>query len=132
MRKLLLLATMLICSVVAQSQTSSNVTLTWKASASSTTATPGAVSVFRAVGTCPATGIGTLTYQKVSTTAPAAGPFVDTAVSPSTTYCYYVTPVIGGISAAPSNTYQAVIPSAVAPVTIGGKVTQVTVTVTTN
>lgn len=116
----------------ANAQTSYSVKLNWTASTSSTT-TPGTVSVFRAVGNCPTTGIGSLTYSTLSTTAPAAGPFTDSTVAYATTYCYFVEEVISGKSSGPSNTFQAAIPSAIAPPSsLGGTVTQVVVTVTSN
>jgi hypothetical protein len=87
-----------------------SVTLNWIASADSTTTTPGTVSVFRATGTCPASGIGTLTYTTLTSTAPAGGPYTDTAVTVGSAYCYYITATIGSATSGPSNTVGAVIP----------------------
>lgn len=133
MKKLLLLAILMAATTAVHAQTSYSVALAWTASTSSTTATPGTVKVFRAAGACPASGIGTLTYSALTTTAPAAGPYKDTAVANGTTYCYYLEAVVGSATSGPSNTFQAAIPASVTPPgTLGGTVTTVTVTVTTN
>lgn len=100
---------------------SHSVTLTWTASTDSTTANPGTVNVLRATGNCPASGIGTLTYNTLTTTAPAGGPYVDNSVTSGTTYCYYVTATIGGQTSNPSNTFQSTIPVA-PPSSLSGQV----------
>lgn len=89
------------------------VTLSWVASTDSTSSNPGTVSVYRATGTCPASGIGTLTYSTLTAAAPAGGPYADTTVSAGT-YCYYVTATISGATSGPSNTFTAVVPTATA------------------
>lgn len=108
-------------SLHAQAQTSHQVTLRWTASPDSTTATPGTVTVYRATAACPSSGIGTLTYSKLTAAALAGGPYVDTAVTSGITYCYYVTATIGGLESNPSNTFQGQIPVA-APTTLTGTV----------
>lgn len=128
MKRFLLLITMLFVATASYAQTTYSVTLNWAASTSSTPAAPGTVTVYRATGTCPASGLGTLTYTALTTTAPDAGPYTDATVASGSTYCYYAEAVIGGASSAPSNTFSAVIPAAVAPIT-GLKGTVVTVTV---
>lgn len=131
-RKAVLILVILVSSLVVNAQVTYSVQLTWKPSSASTDKVPGAVTVMRAVGACPASGIGTLTYQTISTTAPAAGPFVDTAVNASTTYCYYIKAVVSGVTYGPSNTWQAAVPVAgTPPSALSGTVTQVTITVTT-
>ena len=109
MKRATLLLVLFASSAIAQGQHSA--TLTWTASSDSTTTTPGTVTVYRATAACPASGIGTLTYTPLTTTAPAGGPYVDTAVTVGTTYCYYVTATIGGSTSGPSNTFQAKIPA---------------------
>lgn len=78
-------------------------TLTYTASSDSTTATPGTVSVYRAVGACPASGLGSLTWTLVTSTAPAGGTYTDTLPTAGT-YCYYLTATINGATSAASNT----------------------------
>lgn len=97
-------------------QAAHSVTLNWTASTDSTTATPGTVSVFRALGACPATGLGTATYTALTTTALAGGPYIDTTVTAGSSYCYYIGATIGAATSGPSNTYSALIP--IAPPTI--------------
>src|SRR5579871_3112162 len=80
MKKLLWGLSLLLMAAAVQAQAAHQVTLTWTASKDSTTASPGTVSVYRAVGACPASGIGTLTYTALTSTAPAAGPYIDTTV----------------------------------------------------
>ncbi len=86
-----------------------SVSMTWTASADSTTTTPGTVSVWRASETCPAT-VSTTTpgFTAVTTTAPAGGPYADTTVTAGT-WCYFVTATISGATSGPSNTVQAVL-----------------------
>jgi hypothetical protein len=108
MKMLLLLALFLTIPTFAHAQ--HQVTLNWVASTDSTAATPGTVTVYRAAAACPASGIGTLTYTALSTTAPAGGPYTDTAVTSGSTYCYYVTATIGGATSGPSNTVSGTIP----------------------
>jgi len=102
-------------------QSTHQVTLRWTASPDSTTAAPGTVTVYRATAACPASGIGTLAYSKLTATALAGGPYVDTSVTTGSTYCYYVTATIGGLESNPSNTFQGQIPTA-PPSTLTGSV----------
>jgi hypothetical protein len=95
--------------VTAHAQTTHKVTLSWTASSDSTTATPGTVSVLRASGVCPATGVPA-TVTTLTTSAPAGGPYVDSTVTAGQ-YCYYVTATIGGATSVPSNTSGAPVPT---------------------
>ena len=111
MKKLLICALFVLAALSARAANAQHsVTLNWIASTDSTTTTPGTVSVFRATGTCPASGIGTLTYTTLTSTAPAGGPYTDTAVTVGSAYCYYITATIGSATSGPSNTVGAVIP----------------------
>lgn len=124
-----LLLVLLAVTFTAQAQSTFQVTLNWKASASSTTTTPGTVNVYRAVGACPpGNSLGTLTYTQLTSTAPAAGPYVDNTVVPATTYCYYIGATISGVSSGPSNTAQAITAPIPTPPT-GLTTTTVSVTV---
>jgi hypothetical protein len=87
-----------------------SVTLNWIASPDSTTAAPGTITVYRASAACPASGIGALSYTKLTSTAPAGGPYTDLAVTAGTTYCYYIVAVIGSATAPPSNALGGTIP----------------------
>jgi len=78
-------------------------TLTYTASSDSTTGNPGTVTVYRATGACPASGLGSLTFTAVTTTAPSGGPYTDTLPGPGT-YCYYLTATISGATSSPSLT----------------------------
>jgi hypothetical protein len=101
---------LLVLSAIACKAQSHQVTLTWTASKDSNASNPGTVSVYRAVGSCPPSGIGTLTYTPLTTAAPAGGPYPDTTVTAGMTYCYYVTATINGATSQPSNTASATIP----------------------
>jgi hypothetical protein len=101
---------LLVLSAIACKAQSHQVTLTWTASKDSNTSSPGTVSVYRAVGSCPAIGIGTLTYTNLTSAAPAGGPYIDSTVTAGTTYCYYITATINGATSQPSNTANATIP----------------------
>ena len=86
---------------------------------SCTTTTPCTAQVYRAVGTCPTSGIGTLGYNNLAssitaTTTTSTGSsfsFADSTAVVGTTYCYYgtVTYTSGGPASSPA-TYTAVIP----------------------
>lgn len=109
MRNILAILFFVAAATLAQAQ--HKVTLSWTASTDSTSSNPGTVSVYRATGTCPASGIGTLTYTTLTATAPAGGPYADSTVTAGT-YCYYVTATISGATSGPSNTVTAVVPTA--------------------
>jgi len=95
-----------------------SVTLSWTASVTSTTATPGTSNVYRETGTCPTTQpTSTVGFSQIATNITPSGPYTDTTVSTGTTYCYVVTAVIGGLESNPSNTFQAVISGLPSPPT---------------
>ena len=111
MKTRILLLTIFVLSLSAHAAAAQHsVTLNWIASTDSTTATPGTVTVYRATAACPASGIGTLTYTALTTTAAAGGPYTDSAVTTGVTYCYYLTATIGGATSGPSNTAGGTIP----------------------
>lgn len=110
MKKILaVFAILALAATLAHAQTSHKVTLSWTASADSTTASPGTVSVLRANGSCPATGVPA-TVTTLTTTALAGGPYTDSGVTAGQ-YCYYVTATIGGATSVPSNTSGAPVPT---------------------
>lgn len=86
--------------------------LTWGAAADATSAST--YNVYRAVGACPATGLGSLSFSKLGNTAVLA--FTDATVAIGNSYCYYATQEAGGFESVPSNT-------------AGGNVTPDTVTI---
>jgi len=100
---------LVLSAIVCRAQ-SHQVTLSWTASKDSSASNPGTVTVYRAVGSCPSSGIGTLTYTPLTTTAPAGGPYTDPTVTAGMTYCYYVTATINGATSQPSNTANATVP----------------------
>ena len=102
MKRLILLALLLLASS-AFAQTSHTATLTYTKSSDSTTANPGTVSVYRAVGVCPASGLGTLTFTMLTSTASPGGTYTDNLPGPGT-YCYYLTATISSATSGPSNT----------------------------
>lgn len=101
--RLKLLSLFVLLATIPAMAASHSVQLTWTASPDSTAQNPGTISIFRANATCPATGIGTLSWTLITSTAPAAGPYTDSTVSTGN-WCYYVTATIGGATSAPSNT----------------------------
>ena len=70
----------------------------------------GTTTLYQAVGTCPASGIGSLTYSQVSTQTALTGTYIYTGVSAATTYCAYATATVGSSVSPPSNTVQFTIP----------------------
>ncbi len=104
LRALLAVALLATASLHAQH----TVTLSWSASPSSTPTNPGTIQVFRSTGACPASGVPA-SPTSLTSAAPAAGPYVDSAVAPSTTYCYYVEAIISSAESTPSNTTQATV-----------------------
>lgn len=113
MKKIIsILSAVLFAAASMNAQAAHSVALSWSASSDSTSTTPGTVSVFRATGACPASGISGLTFAKIATSISAAGPYTDTTVTVGT-WCYYVAADIGGAESGPSNTFQApIIPAA--------------------
>jgi hypothetical protein len=95
-----LLVLLLAIPAFAASHTAS---ITYTASSDSSIGTPGTVTIYRAVGACPASGLGSLTFAQVTSTAPAGGPYTDTLPGVGT-YCYYATATISGATSIPSNT----------------------------
>jgi len=85
------------------------VTLTWAASADSTSSKPGTVSVYRANEACPATVSATSSgFTAITTAAAASGPYTDSTVTAGT-WCYFVTATIGSATSPASNAVQAVL-----------------------
>jgi hypothetical protein len=101
----ILLAALMLGSVAARAQAtpSHEVDLTWTASTDG-----GTVTVYRASGLCSAT---TLSFVKLTSTAPAGGPYKDTAVTAGN-YCYYVTATVNGTESVPSNSVNPSVPTA--------------------
>lgn len=76
--------------------------------------------LYRATGTCPASGIGTLTYTELTSTLAASAStttsqnwsYTDSTVVDGQTYCYYMTNTYtaGGPPSAASATFQLIIP----------------------
>lgn len=83
--------------------------LTWTASTDSTASNPGSVIVLKQVGACPVSG-GLTSPTTLTTSAPAAGPWEDTAVLSGQVNCYSVEALIGGETSAQSNTLQLTTP----------------------
>ena len=94
---------LLVLALPLAAQATHTATLPIGASPDSTTSNPGTVTVYRATGTCPTTGLGTLTFTTVTTSAPASGSYVDTLPGPGT-FCYYLTTTISGATSGPSGT----------------------------
>ena len=83
---------------------SHEVDLSWTASTDPSTT----VTVYRASGACSGSN---LTFTKLTTSAPAGGPYKDTSVTAGT-WCYYVTATANGSESSPSNNAAAVVPTA--------------------
>ena len=81
---------------------SHSATLSWAAPSDATASST--YNVYRATGVCPATGLGTLVFSKINSTAITTLSYVDSSVAIGTSYCYYGTQVQGTVEAAPGNT----------------------------
>ena len=101
--KALFASLLLVLALPLAAQATHTATLPIGASPDSTTSNPGTVTVYRATGTCPTTGLGALTFTAVTTSAPASGSYVDTLPGPGT-YCYYLTATISGATSGASGT----------------------------
>jgi hypothetical protein len=115
MKYFLCTAVLVLAATFGHAQATNTVSLSWQ-DTSCTATTPCTAQVFRATGSCPASGIGTLTYTELTALdaqATVAGAYSDTTAVQGQTYCYYVTDsfVTGGTSPSnPSNTFQLAIP----------------------
>lgn len=76
--------------------------LSWSAPSDATTGST--YNVYRAVGVCPTSGLGSLTFVKLNSTGITGLSFTDTSVSVGNSYCYYGTQVQGSAESVPSNT----------------------------
>lgn len=94
MKKHLLLALALLACAVCHAQTGYHVDLTWTASTSQCVSActgdtgPTLTNVYRTVVTAGCTG--GMVWTQIATGQPAGGPYVDTAVTSGTSYCYEV------------------------------------------
>lgn len=100
-------ALLLILAAMTAHAATKPITLTWTASPTSTTAVPGTVSLYSAPGTCPASGIGTLTYAVIASNQAPAGTYSYAPAAPGS-YCIYAVAVIGGATSLPSDTFQGI------------------------
>jgi hypothetical protein len=75
--------------------------LTWTAPSDANA--NSAYNVYRANATCPSSGIGTLTWTKLTATPQTALTYTDLTVTPGS-WCYYVTQTQGTAESGPSNT----------------------------
>lgn len=91
-------------SAKAQAAPAHEVDLTWTASPDG-----GTVSVYRAAGLCSATT--STSFTKLTSTAPAGGPYKDTTVTAGN-WCYYVTATVNGSESVASNTTNPSVPTA--------------------
>lgn len=112
------LALFLLLPAAAQAQ--HGISLTWTASTDATASSTA--NIYTATGTCPASGIGTLTWTKyvppTGTTIPAGGSYVVPGFTGGQIVCVYVTNVIGTVETQPSNTGGGMIPYAKPNLTI--------------
>ena len=75
--------------------------LSWPAPSDATTSS--SYNVYRANATCPTSGLGTLTWTKLTTTPIAALTYTDNSIGVGN-WCYYVTQLQQGAESVPSNT----------------------------
>ncbi len=132
-----ILITLAICigvmgAVPLKAQAAHSVDLTF-GDTSCTTAKPCTAQIYRFVGNCPASGIGSgLNWVPLTTTlagTPGAASqtwaFSDTQVAATATYCYYATATYtAGVDgpSGPSNTFQGTIPGPPSSGTLNGVV----------
>jgi hypothetical protein len=118
MKRILIVALIVLAAAVGRSQTTPAVSLTWS-DVSCTAATPCTAQVYRATVTagasCPAAGGASYTELTAVDSQPAvAGAYTDSTVTAGSTYCWYVTDsfATGGTSpSSPSNIFQLAIPN---------------------
>ena len=123
--KLIAIFGLLFASVSSFAATTPQVNLTWTASVTSTTATPGTVNVYTSSASGCATAAST-SFTQLATAQPAGGPYM-VANPPTGTSCYAVTAVIGGQESAFSNIVSVTVTAPPAPPTgLTGTVTYVT------
>jgi chitinase len=89
----------LINPVMAQGHTA---TLTITPASDAVSGTTG-YNIYRTPNACPVTGIGSLTWTKLTTTPITATTYTDSTLTPGT-WCYYVTANLGGVESVPSIT----------------------------
>lgn len=117
-RKMISFALLGLVALAASAQ-SPSIVLSWTPSVSSTTTTPGTVNVYRETGACIVAPTTTAGFSLIATGIAPAGPFPDATVKYSTTYCWVVTAVIGGVESAPSAPFQYTFPATpIAPPTL--------------
>ena len=58
---------------------------------------------YRAAGTCPVNGLGTLTWVKLTTTPISGLTYTDNSITVGA-WCFYATAIVNGVESAPSNT----------------------------
>lgn len=104
-----LLGILMVGSLIASGHST---TLTWTASVD----IPGAIpagsgyNVYRASGTCPASGAPTGAI-KLNSTVVAALTYIDSTITPGQ-WCYYATTLLNGVESVPSNSVQGATPVA--------------------
>ena len=104
--------------------TTPQINLTWTASVSSTTATPGTVNVYTSSASGCATAAST-SFTQLATGQPAGGPYT-VANPPTGTSCYALTAVIGGQESVFSNIISVTVTAPpAAPTGLTGTVTYV-------
>lgn len=79
-----------------------NALLSWSPAADATPAST--YNVYRANGVCPASGLGSLTFEKLNNLGISGTSYDDTTVAVGQAYCFYATQVQGSSESAPSNT----------------------------
>ena len=82
--------------------------------ADSSATNPGTATIYRASGSCPASGVPSgATALSSTVSVPGTGTYTDTSVTAGSTYCYYATVKVGGAVSPNSNTFQGAITIAV-------------------
>lgn len=108
MRSLLRFSCLLLLLLFARNASAQahSVVLTW--AAPSDAVASSTYNTYRAAGSCPSSGIGTLTWVKLNTSGITALTYTDASVAVGQ-YCYYATQVQNGVESNPSNTASALV-----------------------
>lgn len=77
-------------------------TLTW--GAPSDAIPTSAYNIYRATGTCPASGLGSLVFSKIDSAPITSLTYTDSTVTVGNSYCYYATQVQNGTESVPGVT----------------------------
>lgn len=111
MKKLIAVAFLFVAIAYAQTLPTHKITLNWIASPDAATIPTITYNIYRASGACPTVGSPAGAVEVGSTLA-GVTTYVDTNVSPTQSYCYFVRAALNGVESLDSVSTVAVVPLA--------------------